>query len=83
MASAQSVIESFMSARTKLSHNASFGWNLYTLNFDVYGLVIGANIEVNNNSSAMFVEVYKVFITALREKSTRADICLPSIREYF
>jgi len=49
MTSAQSVIESFMNARTKLSHNASFGWNLYTLNFDVYGLVIGANIEVGNH----------------------------------
>ena len=46
VSAAQSILESFMSARTKLSSNATFGWNLYTLSYDVYGLVIGANIEV-------------------------------------
>ncbi|XP_066916654.1 unconventional myosin-XVIIIa-like [Clytia hemisphaerica] len=45
LSAAQSIVESFISARTKLSRNATFAYNLYSLNFDVYGLVIGASIE--------------------------------------
>ena len=48
LSAAQSIVESFISARTKLSRNATFAYNLYSLNFDVYGLVIGASIEVND-----------------------------------
>lgn len=46
MEAALSLIGSFTQARTKLSHNASFGRFLYTLDFDTSGLVIGASIQV-------------------------------------
>lgn len=85
MSAAQSILESFMSARTKLSSNATFGWNLYSLSYDVYGLVIGANIEVSVSS----VMCYKLSLKSVPpllfkyEYFSFCVLCVNTIRKIF
>lgn len=87
MEAALSLIGSFTQARTKLSHNASFGRFLYTLDFDTSGLVIGASIQnffldkarvsrmVPNESS------YQIFYELLDgcDKKLKQDLFLDSL----